>query len=190
MGRFVTRDSEGFERIVYAEVLIPGRVNSHGDLHTRDSVKSFAYGFMLNGFGIDINHDENDVSGQVTVVESFIAREDDPDFIEGSWVVGLHIEDDEVWDKVKRGELNGFSYQALVRMLETDAIVEQGEYIVGETEPDLNDGHVHEFFAFVGPDGRVIRGGTTSADGHTHIISRHTYTEEADNHIHRFNMVV
>ena len=68
---------------------------------------------MINGFGIDVNHQNDDVSAGVKIVENFIARADDPDFVEGAWVIGVHVLDDDIWNDILSGELNGFSYEAL-----------------------------------------------------------------------------
>lgn len=190
MAKFITKDADGFERIVYAEVVIPDSLNVFGDYHTKEAIRQFAYGFMMNGFGIDIDHDNDDVSQDVYVVESFIARPGDPDFIEGAWVVGMHIASDEIWQKVLDGEINGYSYEALMRGLDIQIEVPYEVTRNGVTEPDLRDGHTHEFFVILDPDGRVIVGGTTETDGHTHKISQHTFTDDADGHSHIFNFVI
>ena len=96
-------DSDGFERIVFGEVLIPDEPNVFGDFHTRQSVREFAYGFMLNGFGINHEHDTPDISDEVSIIESFIARDGDPTFIIGSWVLGVFVGKDEVWQAILDG---------------------------------------------------------------------------------------
>jgi hypothetical protein len=187
--RLFKKDEEGFERIVFAEVIIPDALNSHGDLHTRESVKEFAYSFMLNKFGVDVDHDEEDVSDSLTVVESFIVRDGDPDFIPGAWVVGMYIGDDEVWQAIRNGELNGYSYQAWVEALPIDVTVQADVTRFGTTQPDLEDGHTHEFFAMLDTEGYLIAGGTTETNGHSHMIRRHTFTEKEAGHSHIFNIV-
>ena len=61
---------------------------------------------------MDTEHNHQ-VSG-ATIVESFIARKGDPDFAEGAWVLGVRMTDGELWERVKSGELNGFSVDAVV----------------------------------------------------------------------------
>lgn len=187
---YLKKDTNGFERVVYGEVLIPHVRNVYGDLHTEASVRDFAYGFMIQGFGKDVNHDNLDRSGQLHVVESFIAREGDPDFIKGSWVVGMYIGDDDIWDQVLAGELNGYSYEALIK--QTDVLVGLPALAVryGLTEPDLFDQHTHAFFAILDDDGRVLAGGTAVTQDHRHDILTHTTTEEAWGHNHRYNLVI
>ena len=185
----VKKDEEGFERIVYAEVIIPDSLNTYGDFHTRESVREFAYGFMLNGFGVDVDHDEVDLSESLQVVESFIAREGDQDFIQGAWVVGMYVGDDTVWQRIRNGELNGYSYQAWVNGLDVEVEVPDQITRFGQTQPSLDDGHVHDFFILTNEDLNIFAGGTTEVNGHTHDIRRHTFTEKADEHSHIFNFV-
>ncbi len=66
-------------------------------------------------------HDPNQIETGVTMFESFISDksrgiepmkgfEDAPD---GSWFVSMLVENDEVWDKVKQGMVNGFSIEGI-----------------------------------------------------------------------------
>jgi hypothetical protein len=184
------KDENGYERIVYSELLIPETPNAYSDYHTSTSVREFAYAFMIKGFFIDEEHDNVDISDKVQVVESWIAREGDPDFIEGAWVIGMYIGDDLIWDKVLGGELNGFSYEALVNF--TPALIDAPiiRTVSGITEPDTMDGHTHEYFVLLDPLGTIIAGGTVEDDtDHTHLIRRHTFTDEASYHLHLFNYV-
>ena len=184
-------DSDGFERIVFGEVLIPDEPNVFGDFHTRQSVREFAYGFMLNGFGINHEHDTPDISDEVSIIETFIAREGDPTFIVGSWVLGVFVGKDEVWQAILDGEVNGFSYEAMVKFFALDLIVPNEVTRYGVTEPALTDGHEHGFFVLLDRDGRVITGGTTFTNGHAHPISQHTFTDAGgfDDHTHIFNVI-
>lgn len=187
--RLFKKDDQGFERLVFAEVLIPEALNTYGDFHTRESVREFAYGFMLNGFGIDMNHDNIDLSDDVHVVESFIARDNDPDFIPGSWVVGMHIANDELWNAVLSGDVNGYSYEAFVRKFDVEVTVPDERIKYGETEPDPLDGHVHGFYVILDDADRPLLGGTTVANNHSHTISSHTFTDSAYGHTHIFNYI-
>jgi hypothetical protein len=186
-GEAADQDAVAEERLVFAEVYAPDRPDSDQEFMRAEDIKQMAYNFMRKSeMGlIDVNHDNQVVEG-CTVVESFIARKGDPDFIEGSWVVGVHIPDDTVWEQVKKGEINGFSLQALVEgdveMVEVD-IPDQITGMTSKTE-----GHYHRYIVQYDAQGR-FRGGTTSPgdDGHVHQIKRGTFTEKAeDGHTHRF----
>lgn len=187
--RLVVRDGDGFERLVFGEVLVPEVPNVCGDFHTVDSVREFAYKFMTRGFGVNVEHDNPDVSGQqLHVVESFIAREGDPDFTVGSWVVGVHVLDDELWGKILDKEINGFSYEAFVAMLPVEVIVDEAMTSSGTTEPDPFDGHTHTFFVQLDDNGRPITGATSVSNGHSHNITTHTVTDEMFSHSHIYNI--
>ncbi len=182
-------DSPVWERVVFAEVLIPETPNVYGDYWTREAIKEAAYEFMRVGFGIDVDHDNVDVTGSVYVVETFIVRPGDPDFIEGAWVVAMKIEDDDLWGKVLNNEINGYSYEALIAFLHGTLRMEDDGVRTGYTEPDLEDGHVHAFMVVVDETNRPVSGGTDETNGHSHTITRHTVTDTAAGHTHRYNLV-
>ena len=181
-------DDEGRQRLAFAEVLVPDVLNVYGDFHTKEDIRRFAYEFAINGFAIDRNHNHTDVSSKVRIVEYFVARDNDPDFIPGSWVVGIHVLDDDIWNDILSGELNGFSYEALVSVLPVEINVPYSPDIAGVTLPDVDDGHVHQFYVRLNDKGRVVAGGTTVVNGHSHTISRHTFTDmdSGETHKHRF----
>jgi len=172
--------------------LRPDVPNVYNDFHTKENIRQFAYGFMINGFGIDRDHDNIDISSGIRIVESFIAQPNDPrGFVDGSWVVGIYVIDDTVWQDIVSGELTGFSYEALVTTFGVLVNVEDNRQVVGQTFPDPDDGHVHDFWAVTDAEGRVITGGTTSVNQHSHSISATTYTERdsADSHRHRYSLM-
>lgn len=187
--RLVVRSSREWQRVAMAEVLIPEVPNAYGDYWTEDSIVEAAYMFMEHGFGLDLEHDHQDMSAYWHIVESFIAREGDPDFIKGSWVVGIKILDDDTWNAILSGDINGFSYEALVEYISGVLYVEDDGVRQGVTEPSVIDGHTHRFGVMLGADGRPIAGGTTIDNGHEHEIRFAAVTEEADGHVHRYNLV-
>lgn len=174
-------------QIVYAEVYVPDVPDAHNEFMSEETIRKMAHGFMAKGFlnQIDTNHD-NEVNGSY-VVESFIARKGDPDFIAGAWVVGVHVPDVAVWGQIKKGELNGFSVEAFVQKVPRVIELEMPEYVEGGT--DVSNGHSHVFKAFFDEDGALVGGSTNIVDGHTHSIMKGTITEEADGHIHRFSYI-
>lgn len=184
-----TRSDPEWDRVVMAEVLIPETPNVFNDYWTRENIRLAAYAFMQRGFGIDIEHDNNDVTGKVHVVESFIARAGDPDFIEGSWVVGMYIADDAIWADVLSGKINGYSYEALVTFLSATLEIVDDGMRQGVTEPDPFDGHTHVFMVMVDASNRPVDGGTSETNGHSHTISTHTVTDTSAGHVHRYNLV-
>lgn len=187
--RLHTRNDTQYERVVFAEVIVPEAPNVFGDYWSKEAVKEFAYAYMRTGFIIDVQHDRTDVSGKVKVVESFIARQGDPDFIVGAWVVAMYIGDDDIWQQVLDGDINGYSYEALVLALPAILRVEDTGMRTGSTTSTAIDTHTHDFFVIVGEDERPVEGGTSVTDGHAHTISTHTFTDYTNGHRHRYNLV-
>jgi Putative phage serine protease XkdF len=176
------------EQVVFGEVYAPGFPDSQGDFMSAEEVKKMAYNFMRKGVtsNIDVNHSQ-DPSGSY-VVESFIARPDDPTFLPDSWVIGVKISDAHTWGLVKSGELNGFSLDGVG--VRTDAVfeIEMPELLKGETD-DVN-GHTHSFVVKFDEAGNFLGGHTNPGpNGHVHLILHGTVTEKTENHTHRFSFV-
>ena len=154
---------------------------------TEETIRIAAHQFMkgLKLQQIDVQHDNQLV--EATVVESFIARKGDDTFIPGAWVVAVHIESDDLWEAVLKGELNGFSMQGVGFKAETTIALEIPEFVEGLTE-EVND-HTHQFIVRFDESGNFLGGQTTEVNGHIHLIRKGTSTEKADDHAHRFQFV-
>lgn len=175
------------QQLVYGEVYAPGFPDSQGDFMSAENIQRMAFEFMRKGLvnKIDLHHTQ--VESGSYVVESFIARAGDPDFIPGSWVLGVKCSD-HAWSLVKSGELNGFSFDGEGFRVETVLEIEMPENIVGRTVEE--HGHEHEFFVKYDSEGNFLGGVTgPGPDGHVHKILRGTVTELTDDHAHRFSFV-
>ena len=171
-------------QIVYSEVYAPNLPDSQGDFMTKVGVRKMAHNFMAqqNLQAVDTMHD-NEENGSI-VVESFIARDDDPIFLPGAWVVGIHIPDPEIWQEVKKGNLNGFSMEAMVAVEEVILDVDFPPEVTTQTIED-ESGHQHTLTVKFDADGQFLGGETNTVDGHKHTIKRMTHVEEAEGHKHR-----
>src|SRR5258706_2578744 len=187
--KLVTRTDKEWEKIVYAEVLIPNQPNVYGDIWLATDIKNAADAFSKNCYGIDINHDNVDRSDSVKVIDSFIAEESDEILMVDSWVWGIYIDDDEIWQRVLNGEINGFSYEALLEFNSAILTYEDDGIRTGLTEPSTEDGHVHEFYVEVDDNNRPVFGGTNEVNDHSHSISTHSVRDESYRNVHRFNLV-
>ena len=194
--RIVTRADRQFEQVVMAELLVPNVPNVYGDIYTVEAIKEFAYEFAKQGYGLDVDHDNEDIDGtKAIVVESFLVRAGDPDFIEGSWVVGMKILDADLWASILAGEINGYSFEAEAYMLPVILQNLANRQVVGTTEPDPLDGHTHTYLVILNVLNRPISGGTGNTLGHSHKIVTHTKTEVAGGllgtkHSHRYQVIV
>lgn len=123
----VFKKRDDAKRIVYAEVYVPWRGegvppldhparDAHGHWMRPEEVEKMAHGFLENMRvnQVDKQHDQEPDEG--VVVESFIAREGDPDFEPGAWVVAVKIKNDETWEQIQRGEITGYSIHADVEL--------------------------------------------------------------------------
>ena len=105
------------KRIVYGVVYEPDAKDSDGNWMTASEIEKMAHGFVksLRLKQIDKNH--NGEAGDGEVVESFVAREGDPDFPKGAWVLGTQITKDETWRAIKKGEITGYSIQGVGELI-------------------------------------------------------------------------
>jgi hypothetical protein len=181
-------------QIVWGEVYIPDLPDSQGDFMTADEIRKAAYRFAADGYfdQIDRNHDKEPCGA--VVVESFIARAGDPDFIEGAWVIGVHVPDPEIWAAVKRGDFNGFSMEGIAGTKTVkEMVIDLPEEIRGTTQ--IAEDHSHPFVikfdsegVFMG--GRAELGGAVGAYAHEHDVRKGSVTEPggANSHIHRYSL--
>lgn len=177
------------QRLVYAEVYAPNRPDSDGEYMTAQEIQKMAHAFTARGeMGqIDVMHNNEVVPG-VKIVESFIARKGDQDFLEGSWVVGMHVDNDQLWQAIKEDKINGFSMEAMVYRHEREVEIEIPPIVSGSTQKS-EDGHVHKFYVSYDDAGHFMGGRTDMVNGHYHEIRAGTVTELAQQHRHKFSAV-
>ena len=116
--------------------------------------------------------------------ESFIA-EYFP-FEPGAWVLGVKVTDADTWQRIRNGELTGFSFEALVKKIPVTVEVEDTQEVQGTTGEAA--GHTHEFHCMLDADGNVTSGSTSETDGHTHGISENGRTDDTNGHRHTFSI--
>jgi hypothetical protein len=99
------------EHIVYGIVYEPDTEDSQGDMADADEIKRACYYFMEHSQLFKVNHHGSRVN--VVILENYIAPEafeiDGKSISKGAWVMVVRVMDEDVWGKVKSGELTGFS---------------------------------------------------------------------------------
>lgn len=181
--RVTIKKIDNEKQIATGEVYAPLIIDSHGDMMLAEDVEILAHSFMAKSLNsrIDIMH--NNRPALAVAVESFIAK-GNSEFNEGAWVVSIKVHDDDLWDDIKTGKLNGYSMEAMVLKVPAIVELEITNQVFGFTEE--NDGHDHVYYVLVDDNGRVT-GGKTSVDaGHQHEIGSGTATEDAEDHSHRY----
>ncbi len=114
------------KRIVLGPLMIPNKFilrrepdgTPYHIFFSRETIRKMAERFMKNGKNnnTDINHDEN-ITTENTLIESWISESMEYDksnkygfrLPPGTWFVSYKINNDETWNKIKNGELKGFS---------------------------------------------------------------------------------
>lgn len=176
------------QHLIYGEVYAPDRPDAQGEYMTRIEIQKMAHEFLRSAKcnQIDVLHDNKVVKG-CAVVESFLAADNDPTFIPGAWVIGMHVPDDGLWNRVKKGEINGFSMEALVTRHTKDVEVEIPPVVTGTTSK--SEGHEHTFYVTYDEKGQFKGGVTDLVNGHRHVIIAGTHTQPVNGHSHRFSSV-
>lgn len=95
---------------------------------------------------VNTNHDPKQQKDGIYMMESYIVGERNsskvfPNLPEGSWVATFYVENDDVWEKIKKGEYNGFSLEGyFIEKYEDemiDKVSKEIETIVDSNEDDM-----------------------------------------------------
>ncbi|MBR8466342.1 hypothetical protein KDE13_08350 [Campylobacter sp. faydin G-140] len=116
--------------VIYGIVYSPDEVDTQGEMTDIKEIEKAAYSFMkgLNGTNIDREHDFKPDGAYVA--ESWLVRENDALFKSekiGSWAVAIKLENDELKEAVKKGEIAGLSMAGTAE-----------RYDVGKSEDNLS----------------------------------------------------
>jgi uncharacterized protein YdaT len=103
------------EQKVWAVVLEPHVVDAQGDWLTVEEIAKACHAWLAGyGGAMGVGH-KGGPNRDVEVIECWTAKADfqlgEQVVKEGSWLIGAHIRDAELWAKVESGEFNGFSIQ-------------------------------------------------------------------------------
>lgn len=102
----------GEERYVLGVVLVPETADSQGDIYSHDEVRKAAHGYMEHAGALGKQHSEI-VTGRLKILESYVAPVDfqveEESVAKGTWLLGIRVVDDDLWDGIKKGDFTGFS---------------------------------------------------------------------------------
>lgn len=170
-------------KIVYGVVYAPDMLDAFGGFSDREEITKLAYRFMQLDLSRVIDTQHDNVPNNSIPIESFIAKEGDPLFPEGSWVLGTKIVDDALWEDIINGTYNGYSMQIRTKVKAYDISYFSFPSLVGSTE--VSQEHTHYYFLELDEKGRIIKGNTSVDDGHSHSISTNSITDTESDHSHR-----
>ncbi len=99
------------ERFAYGVVLQPIIEDLQGDIVDEIEISKTAHAFMENCQNIGLQH--NTIVPQIKIWESYITPQEltfgKEKVLKGSWILGVHVLDDKIWEDIKSGGLTGFS---------------------------------------------------------------------------------
>lgn len=119
--------------ICYGPALIPNkdiyRNNGEQEFYinfTEDSIVKMSQEFLKNYKQHEVNLQHETNADEVFVCESWVVEDPYKDKANalgfnvpsGTWMIGMKVNNIEVWDKVKSGELKGFSVESAIRLEE------------------------------------------------------------------------
>ncbi len=117
-GTFDILKTDDERMIAYGIVYAPDQVDSHGDTADAKTIRRAAYEFMREGRLKNIDTEHSFTAQMAYVAESWLVRKDDelfPDEPEGAWAVGIQINDADLWQSLKAGDLTGISLAGVAR---------------------------------------------------------------------------
>ena len=121
------------KHMVYGAALIPDkdiyRNNGEQEFYisfTKESIEKMSQDFMKEYRQHEVKTDHEDVANEVCVVESWLVQDAYKDKAnalginvpEGTWMVGMKVNNIETWERVKAGELKGFSVESMLTLEE------------------------------------------------------------------------
>lgn len=178
------------EQIVFAVVYSPMEIDTDGEAATPYAIRQAAHKFLSSGKidKIDLLH--NGIETGSEVIESFVVRgDDDPDgFAKDDWVIGVKINDPDLWSAIKKGEINGFSLGGSSIKVPATVIVSEIQSLAGITEKNTDSiipEHFHELELSFDEKGKLLPTYTKEAMGHSHFVKALTATEIEGAHAHR-----
>lgn len=93
---------------------------------TKESIEKMSQDFMKEYRQHEVKTDHDEVANEVCVVESWLVEDSYKDKAnalginvpEGTWMVGMKVNNIETWDRIKAGELKGFSVESMLTLEE------------------------------------------------------------------------
>ena len=122
--------------MVYSAVLVPDkpiyRRNEDGDEFyiefTKESIEKMAQEYLMNYRQNEITLDHETMANDITLVESWIKTDMykdksvaiglSEDLPIGTWIAGLKVNQIDAWNRIKNGELRGFSVESMISLEE------------------------------------------------------------------------
>ena len=117
--------------MVYGAALIPDkdiyRNNGEQEFYisfTKESIEKMSQDFMKNYRQNEVTLDHEEMANDITITESWLVEDPYKDKAnalginvpKGTWMIGMKVNQIDVWDRVKSGELKGFSVESMISL--------------------------------------------------------------------------
>lgn len=117
--------------MVYGAALIPDkdiyRNNGEQEFYisfTKESIEKMSQDFMKNYRQNEVTLDHEEMANDITITESWLVEDPYKDKAnalginvpKGTWMVGMKVNQIDVWERVKSGELKGFSVESMISL--------------------------------------------------------------------------
>ena len=138
------------KHMVYGAVLRPDfpiyRYDGENEYYlefTSESIERMARDYMMNyrQGNVTIQHEE--YANEVFMVESWIKQDMDKDksvsvgldksLPIGTWFCGFYVNNNDIWERIKSGELKGFSVEAMIDLEDFAKVKKDDEFEMNET---------------------------------------------------------
>ena len=117
--------------MVYGAALIPDkdiyRNNGEQEFYisfTKESIEKMSLDFMENYRQNEVTLDHDEMANDITITESWLVEDPYKDKANalginvpnGTWMIGMKVNQIDVWERVKSGELKGFSVESMISL--------------------------------------------------------------------------
>ena len=101
----------------------------HYVVFTKETIRQIIEKYSKFGFNnlVNIEHNENNYVNEITMLESYIVDKERGlcpiefgTVEDGSWIVSYKVNDLNLWNKIKSGEVKGFSIEGAFRLEKTE----------------------------------------------------------------------
>lgn len=111
-------DRQEDKQLVTGIVMDPVNVDAFGNrIPDAELIERIAFDFMAKFQDVGTDHTSKRGDSKLVVVESFIVRTEqkigNAIVPAGAWVLTVRVMDVKIWERVKRGDLNGFSLEGV-----------------------------------------------------------------------------
>lgn len=121
------------KHLIYGAALIPEkdiyRNNGENEFYinfSKESIEKMSQDFMKEYRQWEVKTDHEDIANEVCVVESWLVSDSYKDksnalginVPEGTWMVAMKVNNIDTWERIKNGELKGFSVESMISLEE------------------------------------------------------------------------